>query len=78
MCWWRRCLPWHRRNISSIPKHLGLFVDKKHIELNILDDSDEYLRQLMEIVNGRTVDHEPVPLQLENGHDEEDGPAEPS
>ncbi len=36
----------------------------------------EYLRQLMEIVNAKVIDAEPVPLQLENdgledGSDEE-------
>jgi hypothetical protein len=66
------------RSLELVGRHLGLFVDKKMVEINMVDDSDEYLRQLMEIVNGRTLDHEPAPLQLENGHDEEDGPAEPS
>ena len=57
------------RCIELIGKHLGMFVDKKQIDINVVDDSDEYLRQLMEIVGIK-------PLQLENdglkdGSDEE-------
>jgi hypothetical protein len=50
------------RATELIGKHLGMFIDKKQIDINVVDDSDEYLRQLMEIVGIQ-------PLQLEN-----DGP----
>ncbi len=43
-----------------------MFIDKKLVEINMIDDSDEYLQQLMEIVGIKTIDQEPAPLQLEN------------
>jgi hypothetical protein len=60
------------RAVELIGKHLGMFVDKKSIDISYIDDSDEYLRQLMEIVNAKVIDAEPAPLaQLENGHDDD-------
>lgn len=54
------------RATELIGKHLGMFVDKKSIEISMIDDSDEYLQRLMEIVGIKTIDQEPAPLQLEN------------
>lgn len=42
-----------------------MFIDRKVFEINMIDDSDEYLRQLMEVVGIKTIDAEP--LQLEDG-----------
>jgi hypothetical protein len=47
-----------------IGKHLGMFIDKKSIEISYVDDSDEYLARIMEIVNAKVIDHEPAALQL--------------
>jgi phage terminase small subunit len=61
------------RSIELIGKHLGMFIDKKSIEISMVDDSDEYLAKIMAIVEGKVIDQEPAPpLQIENGHDEEE------
>jgi hypothetical protein len=62
------------RSIELIGKHLGMFIDKKSIEISMVDDSDEYLAKIMAIVEGKVIDQEPAPElpQLENGHDEEE------
>ncbi len=44
------------RATELIGKHLGMFVDKKQIDINVIDDSDEYLRRLMEAVGIKTID----------------------
>ena len=54
------------RAAELIGKHMGMFIDKKQIDINVIDDSDEYLARLMEIVGARVIDAEPAPLQLEN------------
>jgi hypothetical protein len=54
------------RAAELIGKHLGMFFDKKSIEISYVDDADEYLARIMEIVNAKVIDHEPAPLQLEN------------
>ena len=58
---WRRALAARagdraasNRAVELIGKHLGMFVDKKSIDISYIDDSDEYLRQLMEVVNAMT------------------------
>jgi hypothetical protein len=57
------------RSLELVGKHLNMFSDKKDLHINVIDDSDEYLASLMELVNGKVVDHEPAVLQLEeNGH----------
>jgi phage terminase small subunit len=53
------------RAIELIGKHLGLFIDKKQIEINHIDDADEYLANILALVDAKTVDHEPPLLQLE-------------
>jgi hypothetical protein len=55
------------RSIELIGKHLGLFVDKKRIEVSYIDDADEYLAKIMAIVDAKTVEHEPAPLAI--GHE---------
>jgi hypothetical protein len=52
------------RATELIGKHLGMFIDKKQIDISVIDDSDEYLARLMEIVGIKTIDNEPAPLQL--------------
>jgi hypothetical protein len=54
------------RAAELIGKHLGMFVDKKQIDINAIDDSDEYLARLMEIVGIKTIGQEPAQLQLES------------
>jgi hypothetical protein len=53
------------RAIELIGKHLGMFVDKKSIEISYTDDSDEYLARIMAIVQGQVIDNEPELLQLQ-------------
>ncbi len=31
------------RAVELIGKHLGMFIDKKQIDISVIDDSDEYL-----------------------------------
>jgi hypothetical protein len=50
------------RAAELIGKHLNMFVDRKEVQINYLDDSDEYLARIMEIVNAKVVDAEPVAL----------------
>jgi hypothetical protein len=47
------------RAVELIGKHLGMFVDRKQIEISYIDDADEYLAKIMEIVNGKTIDPRP-------------------
>jgi len=57
------------RAAELIGKHLGMFIDKKEIQINVLDDADEYLARLIELV-GKPVAEDMTP-QLE--HAVEDG-----
>jgi hypothetical protein len=50
------------RAVELIGKHLNMFVDRKEIEISYVDDADEYLQRIMEIVNAKTVEHEPALL----------------
>jgi hypothetical protein len=54
------------RAMELIGKHLGMFIDKKSIEISYVDDADEYLSRILEIVNGKTIEHEPGLQQLAN------------
>jgi hypothetical protein len=57
------------RSIELIGKHLGMFIDRKQIEVAYFDDADEYLAKIMELVNANAIDAEPEPLRLANdGH----------
>jgi len=59
------------RSLELIGKHLGMFIDRKAIEFNVLDDSDQYLAQLLELVGQPVLEHEPPQLQLaEKGLDD--------
>ena len=42
-----------------------MFVDRKELQINFVDDSDEYLARIMEIVNAKVIDNEPELLQLQ-------------
>jgi hypothetical protein len=53
------------RAAELIGKHLNMFVDRKEIQMNYIDDSDEYLARIMEIVNAKVIDNEPELLQLQ-------------
>jgi hypothetical protein len=59
------------RALELLGRHLGLFVDKKLIEIDFLDDSDAYLARIMELVQSQTIDAEPEPLAIDHE------PAEP-
>jgi hypothetical protein len=59
------------RAIELIGRHLNMFVDNKNIEINYLDDSDEYLEKLIALVDAKVVDHKPAPLAIDHE------PAEP-
>lgn len=50
------------RAAELIGKHLNMFVDRKDVQITYLDDSDEYLARIMEIVNAKTIDAEPLAL----------------
>jgi hypothetical protein len=50
------------RSIELI-KHLGMFIERKQIEIAYLDHADEYLAKIVE--------HEPAPLAIDHE------PAEP-
>jgi hypothetical protein len=54
------------RALELLGRHLNMFVDRKELQINRVDDSDEYLSRIMELVNSRTIDAEPVALPLEN------------
>ncbi len=55
------------RSLELLGKHLGLFIDKKSIDISYIDDADEYLAEIMAIVDAKTVEHEPAPLAI--GHE---------
>jgi hypothetical protein len=54
------------RSIELIGKHLGMFVDRKQIEVAYVDDADEYLAKIIALVNAKTVEHEPAPLSIDH------------
>jgi hypothetical protein len=59
------------RSIELIGKHLGMFIDRKQIEIAYVDDADEYLAKIMALVDAKTVEHEPTPMAIDHA------PAEP-
>jgi len=59
------------RSIELIGKHLGMFIERKQIEIAYVDDADEYLAQIMALVDAKTVEHDPSPLAIDHE------PAEP-
>jgi hypothetical protein len=54
------------RAMELIGKHLGMFIDKKAIEISYIDDSDEYLARILAIVEGKADVVDAEPLQLQN------------
>ena len=58
------------RAIELVGKRLGLFLEKKQVEISRSDDSDEYLMKLMELV--KTVEHEQAPLAIDHDSAEPD------
>jgi hypothetical protein len=58
------------RAAELIGKHIGMFVDKKSIEISYIDDADEYLAKILEIVNGKVIDAEPLALPAAEGGSE--------
>jgi hypothetical protein len=59
------------RSIELIGKHLGMFIDRKQIDIAYVDDADEYLAKLMELVNAKVVDHEPPAIDYEPAEDDD-------
>jgi hypothetical protein len=57
------------RSIELIGKHLGMFIDRKQVEIAYVDDADEYLAKIMALVDGKVIDDEPPAIDYE--------PAEP-
>jgi hypothetical protein len=57
------------RAAELIGKHLNMFVDRKEIQINYVDDADEYLAKLLELVGQPVLEHEPQQLE----HDADDG-----
>jgi hypothetical protein len=51
------------RAAELIGRHLGLFIDKKSIEISYTDDSDAYLARLLELVQAPVIEHEPQQLE---------------
>jgi hypothetical protein len=60
------------RSIELIGKHIGMFVDRKKLEISYIDDADEYLAKIMAIVDAKTVEHEPAPLAIDHVPTEQD------
>jgi hypothetical protein len=54
------------RAAELIGKHLNMFVDRKELQINFVDDSDEYLARILEIVNAKVIDHEPALQQVDS------------
>jgi hypothetical protein len=46
-----------------------MFVERKEIQINAVDDADAYLQQLLELVGKPVLEHEPQLLE----HSENDG-----
>jgi hypothetical protein len=43
------------RAVELIGKHLNMFVDRKELQISVIDDSDEYLATILAIVQGQTI-----------------------
>jgi phage terminase small subunit len=51
------------RSLELIGKHLGMFIDRKSVEVSYVDDADEYLAKLLELVGKPVLEHEPQQLE---------------
>jgi hypothetical protein len=60
------------RSIELIGKHLGMFIERKQIDIAYVDDADEYLAKIMALVDSRAIDHEPAPLAIDYEMAEDD------
>jgi hypothetical protein len=58
------------RAIELIGKHLGMFVERRQVDIAYVDDADEYLAKIMGLVDGKVIDNE-LSL-LESAADEPD------
>ena len=61
------------RSIGLIGKHLGMFIERKQIEIAYVDDADEYLARIMALVDAKVIEHEPAPLAIDYEPAEDDG-----
>jgi phage terminase small subunit len=57
------------RSIELIGKHLGMFIERKQVEIAYVDDADEYLARIIALVENKVIDNEPPAIDYE--------PAEP-
>ena len=57
------------RAAELIGRHIGMFVERKSIEISYVDDADEYLAKLLALVGQPVLEHEPQQLE----HTTEDG-----
>jgi phage terminase small subunit len=48
------------RAAELIGKHIGMFIEKKQIEISYIDDADEYLAKILEVVGQPVIEHEPL------------------
>jgi hypothetical protein len=46
------------RSIEQIGKHLGMFIERKQIDITYADDAEEYLQWIIALVDAKTIDHE--------------------
>jgi hypothetical protein len=60
------------RAIELVGRHLNMFIEKKNIEINYFDDSDEYLKKIIALVDAEVVDCEPAPLAIDHEPTEPD------
>ncbi len=57
------------RSIELIGKHLGMFIDRKQIDIAYVDDADEYLAKIMALVDAKVIDDEPPAIDYEPAED---------
>jgi hypothetical protein len=57
------------RSIELIGRHLGMFIERKQVEIAYVDDADEYLARLRALVEAKVIDSELPAIDYE--------PAEP-
>jgi hypothetical protein len=51
------------RAAELVGKHLGMFIERKEIQINMIDDADQYLQQLLEIVKMPVLEHQAPQLE---------------
>jgi phage terminase small subunit len=64
------------RAAELIGRHLGMFIEKKEFQINLVDDSDAYLARLLQLVQVPVLEAEPLKpgvLLTHAEHDTEDG-----